>query len=196
MDRSATSIATQPLHAGRLLRAHCRASAGTCIMFFALVGGCAAPQRAFSPAQDPATLDDVSFLHYLATVPVVSVDEGMRAVLLLTDSPARHKTFEQRFQALHEHGAAKKAWKLAADQILDYGTLAFMLRVTGELPPSLNERLASVTGLGDRRYALKTCIYEGLLPHGLSGQPVTGGELLSALTEFERRARPEELVAP
>ena len=157
-----------------------------------LLASCTLPQRSFQPAQDPAALDDVSFLHYLATVPVVTVDEGMRAVLLLVrDSnlaPATSQwpTFDRRREALRRLGAVKAAWRLKPGRILDKGTLAYMLRTVCNVPRSLNEVLASVTGLGERRYALKTCIREGLLSQSLSHEPVIGGEILSALTNAER----------
>jgi hypothetical protein len=148
------------------------------------------PLRTFEPAQDPGALDDVSFLHYLATVPVVTVDEGMRAVLLLEGEGARWPTFNERSKELHRIGAVKAAWHLQQEQILNKGTLAYMLRTICKLRRSFNERLAAATGIGDRRYALATCIHAGLLPYGLAHEPVTGGELLSALTAAERQLGP------
>ena len=172
--------------------------AGLCLSLgaVAFLAGCAAPQRTFRPAQDPATLDDVPFLHYLATVPVVTVDEGMRAVLLLTDTTIKRATFDQRFKVLRRFGAVKTAWHLRSGQVLNKGTLAHMLRTLCDLPYSVNERLALATGLGDRRYALKTCVYGGLLPYGLPHDPVAGGEMLSALTEAERYLESKSRNAP
>ncbi len=148
--------------------------------------GCSMPQRAYQPDQDPTTLDDVSFLHYLATVPVVTVDEGMRAVLLLAVERGQWPTFERRYEELRRRGAVAAAWHLKANRLLNKGTLAHMLRTVCDLPRSLSEVAASRTGLGDRRYALKTCVHEGILAYGLPREPVTGGELLSSLTKAER----------
>ncbi|GAF69285.1 unnamed protein product, partial [marine sediment metagenome] len=131
------------------------------------------PRRTFQPEQDEASLDDVSFLHYLATVPVVTVDEGMRAVLLLTGDSTQWPTFEKRYEELRGRGAVKAAWRLRSGRILDKGTLAYMLRTVCSGARSLNEILASKTGIGDRRYALKACVDEGVLPHGLAHEPVT-----------------------
>ena len=143
-------------------------------------------QRTFQPAQDPDSLSDVAFLHYLPTVPVATVDEGMRTILTLVGEAEATGTFEQRFEALRRRGAAKTAWGLRSGQILDKGTLAYMLRSVCGLSRSLGELLASWTGLGERRCALRTCIDEGLLPYGVWDEPVKGGELLSAITEAER----------
>lgn len=153
-----------------------------------LFPGCTLPQRTFQPALDPAAFGDDVFLHYLATVPVVTVEEGVRAVLLLDkDGGSEWPTYEQRYEELRRRGAIKFAWRLTPGRILDKGTLAHMLRTLCDLPLSLGELLASKTGLGDRRYALRTCIHEGILTGGLARDPVTGGELLSALTNAEAR---------
>jgi len=143
------------------------------------------PQRSYQPERDPAALDDVSFLHYLATVPVVSVDEGLRAVLMLAGAGENAVTYEQRYEALLERGAIKRSWDLNAGQVLSKGTLAYLLRTMCELPRSVDEVLASRTGVGERRYALKTCIDERLIPYGRAHEPVAGGELLSALANAE-----------
>lgn len=157
----------------------------SCLEVALLSAGCLAPQRTFQPEQDPNTLDEVAFLHYLATVPVVTVDEGMRAVLLLKEVPIQPPTFDRRFESLQQVDAVKTTWRLSSERILDKGTLAYMLSAVCGLPRSFNELIAWTTGLGERRYALKTCVYEGLMPYGRSHEPVTGGELLSALTAAE-----------
>ena len=147
---------------------------------------CRAPQRTYQPEMDPNRLGDTVFLHYLASVPVVSVDEGIRAVLLLVaDDGHRLKSYETRYESLRDRGAIKPRWNLSPGQVLNKGTLAYMLRTVCHLPKSLNELLAARTGWGDRRNALKVCIHEGIMPYGLPHEPVKGGELLSALTAAE-----------
>lgn len=158
--------------------------------------GCSMPRRTFQPEQDPATLDDMSFLHYLATVPVVTVDEGMQAVFLLTSERGQWPTFERRYEELRLRGAIKQVWHLEADGILSKGTLAYMLRTMCDLPYSLNELAASRSGLGDRRYALKTCVDEGILSYGLPHEPVTGAQLHSSLIDSERYMESHSQHAP
>ena len=150
-----------------------------------IVAGCAAPRRSYEPEQDVSALSDVLFLHYLATVPVVTVDEGFRAVLMLVDTPEDVSTFPARRAVLAHMGAIKPAWELEPEQVLNKGTLAHMVRTVCGLPPGLNELWLSPLGLGDRRYALKTCVYVGVMSSGLSYAPVTGGELLSVITKVE-----------
>ncbi len=150
--------------------------------------GCATPVRHWQPACAPDTLEDLRFVHYLASVPVVSVDEGMRAVLMLTGPTEAWPTFEDRHAELCERGCVKPAWRLAPDEVLTHGTLAYMLRATCGIPRSVSEVLAEPTGLGQRRYALRTCTDAGVLPYARASDPVRGGELLTALDAAERFA--------
>jgi hypothetical protein len=161
-----------------------------------VLAGCSAPHRTYQPPQDPSALDDTALLHYLAAVPTVTVAEGVRAVGLLLDPTPGPASFDDQRRRLEEVGALKPGWGLAPDETLEKGTLAFMLSVVCKTPRSLNESAASLTNLGDRRYALKTCIDEGLLPYGLPHDPVTGGELLSALSRAERYGRIAEQDKP
>ncbi|UCF35019.1 MAG: hypothetical protein JSV78_06870 [Phycisphaerales bacterium] len=155
------------------------------LVAYLCAGGCGAPKRSFQPEQDVDALNDAVFLHYVATLPVVTVDEGYRAVLMLADLPERPRTFEERGAALEKLGAVKPDWGLEADWVLDKGTLGYMLRTICDLPMGFNELWLSRMGIGDRRYALKTCVHEGLMPYAPAYEPVTGGELLAAVTKAE-----------
>ncbi|MEK6799687.1 MAG: hypothetical protein AABZ12_12030 [Planctomycetota bacterium] len=151
------------------------------------LGGCLAPPRSFIPPVDPTRLDDVAFVHYLANTPTATVAEGARAVLLLVGSTSQWPLVEAQLDELTRRGAVKPAWRLAPDQTLDRGTLAFMLRTLCGLPRGINEKAASLTGLGDRRYAVRACADAGLLSYGLPHDPVSGGELVTALRNAEGR---------
>jgi len=175
----------------------CLAVETSIVMLLGLVVvGCLAPHRTYQPPQDPSALDDTAFLHYLATVPTVTVAEGVRAVGLLLDPTPRPASFDDQRRRLEKVGALKPGWALAPEETLEKAILAFMLSVVCKTPRSLNEAAATLTNLGDRRYALKTCIDEGLLPYGLPHDPVTGGELLSALSRAERYGRIAERDKP
>jgi hypothetical protein len=123
--------------------------------------------------QETASMSEMVFLHYLAAAPTVNVAEGKRAVsLLLPDADTAD--------------LIRESWGLADGDLLDKGTLAYMLRSACRLPRGVNETVIGDTvGWGDRRYALKTCTYEGIMPYGRASEPVTGGELLSALRAAE-----------
>lgn len=149
--------------------------------------GCAAPKRTFESPVDLNRMSDLEFTHYLATVPVATVDEGYRATLLLTGDSTRWPTFPERREELIRRGAVRRRWNLEPDATLDKGTLAHLLRVMGGLPPSINERLWGRLQWGDRRYALDTCIYEKIMPPSRAGEAVTGGELLTAINQTQER---------
>ncbi len=150
-----------------------------------LATGCGRPHRLFQPSRDPDTLSDTTFLHYLATLPVVTVHEGTRAVLLLKGPTSNWPTFVDRTAELKRLGAFRDAWDLEQNQVLDKGTFFYMLSAVCGLPKSFNELLATATRRGGRRYALKKCIHAGLLPYGLAEEFLTGGEMVSALTKAE-----------
>ena len=119
-------------------------------------------------------------------MPTVTVAEGVRAVGLLVGPTQQPTTFEDQRSHLESIGALKPGWRLQPLDTLDKGTLGYMLTAICKTPRSLTEAASAVTGLGDRRYALKTCIDEGLLPYGVAHDAVTGGELISALSKAER----------
>lgn len=148
-------------------------------------GGCSLPRRNFEPPVEPNSLNDAQFLHYLATVPLVSVDEGARAVLMLVGDSTRWPAFEDRLAELDRRGGIRPAWKLEPEDMLDMGTLAMMLRSVVTMPGGANNALSSATGIGERRYALKSCMDAGVLPNSRPRGPVRGGELVAALAKVE-----------
>lgn len=130
-------------------------------------------------------MNDVAFTHYLPTAPVVTVDEGLRAVLMLDGDTHRWPTSRERRLEAMRRGWIDPDWPAETDRVLDKGTLAHVLMVRCDLPRSINDRFAGAVGAGRRRYALKTCVDAGLLPYATARQPVTGGELHGALVRAE-----------
>jgi hypothetical protein len=146
-------------------------------------GGCAAPKRTFQPTQDHNALNEIAFVHYLSTLPTVSMDEAYHAMLLLADEADSGRTFEDREALLVGRGVVRESWGLAADDTLDQGTLAYMLMKICKLPGGLNDLMLGSWGLGDRRYALRTVVWHELIPYDVPYHAVTGGELLTAITK-------------
>lgn len=152
-----------------------------------MLAGCAAlPKRGFVPEVNPATLDDTAFIHYLASVPTVTIAEGTRGVLLLRGATGQWPTYAEQRSELSRIGAMKLGWGLADDDTLDMGTLGYMLRAICDFSPSVSQRIARVTGLGERRYALRRCLDAGILPYTNANQPVRGGELVAAIAKAEK----------
>ena len=149
-----------------------------------LSAGCAGV-RNYEPSVDPNSLDGTAFLHYLGTVPVASVGEGCRAILLAADGTETLDTHEQRHAELIRRGLVRAAWRLEPDHILDKGTLAFMAARVCRLPGGVNTHLLASWGLGDRRYALKYAAAAGLMSYDTPDHAVRGGELLSTLGKID-----------
>ena len=150
-----------------------------------LTSGCSTPLRAFQPDVSPDTLSDAAFVHYLASTAVVTVDEGARAVLMFIGDEAASADAGRRREALEQRDMIRDAWRLVADSVLDQGTFAFMLCRGLGTPRTFNERAAQWTKLGERRAALATAVYEGLLPYGSAHGPISGGEVAAALVQAE-----------
>ena len=158
---------------------------GLAVVVFMPLIGCSLPKRQFVPERDPSRMSDDIFLHYLASVPVVTVDEGMRAFLLLRGPSSKWPGHNLRKGELLRIDAVELRWKLPPYQVLDKGTAAHMLRTICDLPTGVNEHIARVTHIGQRRYALRACVDAGLMPYGRATDPMTGGDLLAALTKAD-----------
>lgn len=161
-----------------------RAAALSAALALGLIG-CGRPIRTWLPDIGHQELDSTAFLHYLSTVPWATVDEATRAVLLLADGEERFTDYEDRLAELARRKAIKPAWIDSRNQLLDRGTLAYMLRRVCRIPPSTNEVLLGSWGVGERRYALKTCVDAGILPHGSGNELVSGGELLAGISRAD-----------
>lgn len=186
--------ARQPRHHTR--RAPRLFSAAATLLALAMLSGCAAKDRTFRPTVEVDRLSDIEFTHYLATVPVASVDEGLRATLLLTGDSTRWPTYHDRRGELVRRGALRDRWRLRKDAVLDIGTLAYLLRDTCSVPRGVNDVLFGSWGAGDRRYALRACTNAGVLPYGRPSDAVTGGQLLAAITAADRYLNRNEPESP
>lgn len=174
----------RPMTAPVLTAVSCAVASWTCL-------GCSTAARTIQPV-DRSGLSSVAYAHSVANAPVATVGSAAR---LLADLSAHtedgndgsKRSEAAAYDALVARGSIRAAWNVSPNAILDAGTLAYMLRAEGGLTPSTNERLASFTGLGDRRYALRSCIADGLLPPQREDAPVSGGALLEAVAALANR---------
>jgi hypothetical protein len=149
-----------------------------------LLAGCS-NVRNYEPQLDPDTLDGTTFLHYLGTVPVVSVEEGCRAILLVADGTETLDSHEERYGELVRRGMVRTSWGLQPEHVLDKGSLAYMAARVCQLPRGVNSHLFGSWGLGDRRYAMRDVIAAGIMPYDVPEHAVRGGELLAALGKID-----------
>ncbi len=184
----------------RTSRRRCGATVAACIAVtvIAPLTGCAPELRRWAPPQSPDTLDDAAFLHYLAEAPTASVDEGLRAVLLLVDPEGKPSTPEARMQTALDRGLIVSAWRLKSEHVLTRGILAHMICRACGVGTDLASAITAPIGLSDRRYAVRACADERLLVYGSPDGRIRGGELLDVVSRadayLERRGsvRPPE----
>jgi len=167
-----------------LLTMNVRNARLVCLMLWPVLTGCSHSMR-FEPAQDHNQLESLEFFHLLAQQPMVTYDQACRAMLLLADGKETSGGFEERSAELASRAVISEKWKIASDEAVDRGTLAYMIFRTCRLPDSVNTWLAKCSGLGDRRYALKNVVRAGIMPYGLPYQIPTGGEVLAAIRKAD-----------
>lgn len=152
------------------------------------LGGCVAGPRKSPPVADPFALSDVGFQAYLAEADLVTVGEAYRAMLILADGEDPCETFEERRGKLEGRGIAKAAWGLQPENVVDCGSVAYMVCRICRIRGGVNLNLFGRTGLGDRRYALREVLYREMIDDTVDYQYMTGSAL-SALM-----ARADELM--
>ena len=150
-----------------------------------LLAGCTQPTRRFEPSVDPRPLSDLQFIHYLEGVPLVTVEEGCRAMLIAADGRDDYDNHADRYAELSRRGVVRAAWKLEPRQVLDFGTMCYMMAQVGDLNPSINSTLLGSWGLGDRRYAARQVVAARIAPPLPTYRPVTGGEFIWALSHLD-----------
>lgn len=148
------------------------------------VVGCAGPRKS-APRVDPDTLSDEAFQAFLVEIDLVSVEEAYRAMLILADGEDTSTDFEGRRRKLEERGIAKAAWNLRSDQVVDAGSVAYMVcricRITG----GVNMNLLGGLGVGDRRYALRELVYRRMMEQTVDYEYLTGATLFALMRKAD-----------
>jgi hypothetical protein len=145
-----------------------------------LISGCAGPRRSV-PAVDAAKLSDEAFQAYLAEIDLVTVDEAYRAMLILADGEDTCEGFEQRKAALEGRGIVRAAWHLQPENVVDAGSVAYMVCRICEISGGINMHLFGAGGLGDRRYALRELIAREMIEDAVDYQYMTGAAMFAIL---------------
>ncbi|HWL93371.1 MAG TPA: hypothetical protein VNT79_07535 [Phycisphaerae bacterium] len=155
-----------------------------CGFVFVAFNGCAGP-RPTPPDVDASTLPDDVFQAYLAEVELVTVDEAYRAMLILADGEDGSVSFEERKSKLESREIARSAWKLRPEDVVDAGSVAYMVCRICDIDGGLNMRLLGRPGLGDRRYALRELIYREMINESVDYQYMTGPAFLAVIRKAD-----------
>ncbi len=146
----------------------------------ALSAGCAGP-RMTAPAVDANELSDEGFQAYIAEIELVTVAEAYRAILILADGEDACEAFDQRRENLESRGIARAAWGLHPGNVIDAGSVAYMICQVCQIKGGINAHLFGSWGLGDRRYALRELVYRDVIEDSVDYKYVTGAEMVVML---------------
>ncbi|HKQ50637.1 MAG TPA: hypothetical protein VJZ71_21380 [Phycisphaerae bacterium] len=152
--------------------------------FGALVSGCTAPRQE-QPSVNAAELSDEGFQAYVAELNLVTVDEAYRAMLILADGQDGSKDFEERKTKLESRGIARSAWKLEPENVIDSGSVAYMVCKICQIRGGVNMNLFGSWGLGDRRYALRELVYREMIDESVDYQFMTGAILYGLMRDAD-----------
>lgn len=151
----------------------------------ALSVGCAGPRKSV-PEVNAAELPDDAFQMYLARIDLVTVDEAFRAMLILADGECTAKTFEERSAALESKGISRRQWNLKPDNVIDCGSVAFMVCRICQIKGGVDMHLIGSWGLGDRRYAMRELVYREMIEDAVDYQYMTGARLTGLLAKADQ----------
>jgi hypothetical protein len=148
------------------------------------VSGCTGPRQE-QPSVNAAELSDEGFQAYIAEVNLITVDEAYRAMLILADGQDGSSGFEERKTKLESRGIAREAWKLQPENVIDSGSVAYMICKICQIKGGVNMHLFGSWGLGDRRYALRELVYREMIDDSVDYQFMTGAVLYGLMREAD-----------
>ena len=137
-------------------------------------------------AGEKANVD--AFLHdHLEKQSMVTVAEAYRAMLMLADGEDKYTDFDARRQALESRGIARAEWGLRREACIDRGSVAYMVCQVIKLRGGINFNLfGRLTGVGDRRYAVRELAYVEIMEPAAPYRYITGGELVDVVAKADR----------
>lgn len=177
--------AISPGSCGHILGNPGRATATAFFLWMVAWSGCAM-KRTYQPDRDTNSLSSSAFQAYLNKAPLVTVDEAYRAIGLLENGEEIGGSFSEREQYLADRGIIRREWKLSGEQVIDAGSVAYMVARICHLRGGVNYNLFGRIGLGDRRYALRELIYLEMWGDVGDYQVVTGGMLTRLLAKADK----------
>lgn len=142
--------------------------------------GCLGPRKE-PPSVEPGTLSDDAFQAYLAEAPYVTVEEAYRAMLILADGEDTCKTHKERAAKLESRGIARSAWNLKPENVVDAGSVSYMVVKICQIRGGVNFNLFGSWGLGDRRYAMRELVYRKMLEDSADYQAMAGDRLVGLM---------------
>ncbi len=159
-------------------------SALSMMLLVGLGSGCAGPRHS-TPSVDQNELSDEGFQAYLAEIDLVTVDEAYRAMLILADGEDPCESFEERQTVLESRGIVRSNWGLIPENVIDAGSVSYMICQICKIRGGLSFNLFGKVGLGDRRYALRELEYREMIDDKVDYQYVTGASLVGLMAKAD-----------
>src|SRR5262249_26342867 len=119
--------------------------------------------------------------------------EAFRAILILADGQERGKTVEERKEKLESRGISRAAWHLEPNNMIDKGTVAYMVCKICRIRGGINMMVLGSIGIGDRHYALRELVYDNLADDTSEFAFIRGGEFVSLLSKADDYMRKHKL---
>lgn len=143
--------------------------------------GCSQVSRPEQAQQGEQIAADLFLHEHLQSQPMVTTAEAYRAMVMLAEGQDEISSFAGREEYLLANKIIRPEWKLQHDQVVDRGTVAYMvLKVLG-LRGGVNFNTMGRLGIGDRRYALRELIYRDVMANGPPYRFISGAELVDVL---------------
>jgi hypothetical protein len=133
------------------------------------------PAAAVDWAQDPTAV--TGWMRSLQGKPVVSYQDGLRAVAMLLDPELARQPWTTIKGRLMERDIVPKEWNYKPESNLDKGQLSYFLVKALGIDGGVMLRVLPTT----RRYAFRECQHAGLIVGDYMSEAVTGETLLAAL---------------
>jgi hypothetical protein len=106
-------------------------------------------------------------------------------MLILADGQDGSKNFDERKEKLESRGIARAAWNLQPDNVVDAGSVSFMVCQICKIRGGINANLFGSWGLGDRRYALRELVYREMITEGVDYEYMTGAALYGVMRDAD-----------
>ena len=106
-------------------------------------------------------------------------------MLILADGEDTCKTHEERREKLESRGIARAVWNLKPENVVDAGTVSYMVMKICQMRGGINFNLFGSWGLGDRRYAMRELIYRKLLDESVDYQAMTGERMIGLMARAD-----------
>jgi hypothetical protein len=106
-------------------------------------------------------------------------------MLILADGEDTSGGFEERRNKLIERGIVRAEWNLQPENVIDAGSVAYMICRICQIGGGVNMRLFGSWGFSDRRYALRELVYREMLTDAVDYEFMTGAALAAVMRKAD-----------